>query len=35
LVGGLEGALLIARPYGDAARFERAAGRLLTSLAAD
>jgi TetR/AcrR family transcriptional repressor of nem operon len=33
LVGGLEGALLIARPYGEVARFEAAATRLLTSLA--
>jgi TetR/AcrR family transcriptional repressor of nem operon len=33
IVGGLEGALLIARPYGDASRFEVAAQRLLTSLA--
>jgi TetR/AcrR family transcriptional repressor of nem operon len=33
LVGGLEGALLIARPYGEVARFETAATQLLTSLA--
>jgi TetR/AcrR family transcriptional repressor of nem operon len=33
LVGGLEGTLLIARPYGEVARFEAAATRLLTSLA--
>lgn len=33
LVGGLEGALLIARPYGEVARFEATATRLLTSLA--
>lgn len=33
IVSGLEGALLIARPYGDIARFESAATRLLTSLA--
>jgi TetR/AcrR family transcriptional regulator, transcriptional repressor for nem operon len=33
LVGGLEGALLISRPYDDLARFETAAARLLTSLA--
>lgn len=33
LVGGLEGALLIARPYGDIARFNAAATRLLRSLA--
>jgi TetR/AcrR family transcriptional repressor of nem operon len=32
IVSGLEGALLIARPYGDAARFQAAATRLLTSL---
>jgi TetR/AcrR family transcriptional repressor of nem operon len=32
LVSGLEGALLIARPYGDVARFEAAATRLLASL---
>ena len=31
LVSGLEGALLIARPYGDVARFEAGATRLLTS----
>ena len=34
IVGGLEGAMLVARPYGDVARFEAAATRLLTSLAA-
>ena len=33
LVGGLEGALLISRPYNDPTRFEAAAARLLTSLA--
>ncbi len=33
LVSGLEGALLIARPYGDVRRFQAAATRLLTSLA--
>jgi TetR/AcrR family transcriptional regulator, transcriptional repressor for nem operon len=33
LVSGLEGALLIARPYGDVARFQAAATRLLTSFA--
>jgi TetR/AcrR family transcriptional repressor of nem operon len=33
IISGLEGALLIARPYGDVARFEAAASRLLTSLA--
>jgi TetR/AcrR family transcriptional regulator, transcriptional repressor for nem operon len=32
LVGGLEGALLLARPYGEVARFDAAATRLLTSL---
>ena len=32
IVSGLEGALLVARPYGDVARFEVAAARLLTSL---
>ena len=32
IVSGLEGALLIARPYGDMARFQAAATRLLTSL---
>jgi TetR/AcrR family transcriptional regulator, transcriptional repressor for nem operon len=33
LVGGLEGAMLIARPYGELSRFEAAANRLLASLA--
>lgn len=33
IVSGLEGALLIARPYGDVARFQAAATRLLSSLA--
>jgi TetR/AcrR family transcriptional repressor of nem operon len=33
IVGGLEGAMLIARPYGDVARFHTAATRLLESLA--
>jgi TetR/AcrR family transcriptional regulator, transcriptional repressor for nem operon len=33
LLGGLEGAMLIARPYGDVARFQAAATRLLASLA--
>lgn len=33
LIGGLEGALLVARPYGDPARFQDAARRLLGSLA--
>jgi TetR/AcrR family transcriptional regulator, transcriptional repressor for nem operon len=32
IVSGLEGALLIARPYGDVARFHGASTRLLTSL---
>ena len=32
IIGGLEGALLVARPYGDVARFERAADRLIASL---
>jgi TetR/AcrR family transcriptional repressor of nem operon len=32
LLAGLEGAMLVARPYGDAARFSAAASRLLTSL---
>ena len=32
LLGGLEGAMLVARPYGDAARFSAAASRLLSSL---
>jgi TetR/AcrR family transcriptional regulator, transcriptional repressor for nem operon len=34
IVSSLEGALLVARPYGDVARFQAAATRLLTSLAA-
>jgi hypothetical protein len=33
LVSGLEGAMLIARPYGDPDRFQAAAARLLGSLA--
>jgi TetR/AcrR family transcriptional repressor of nem operon len=33
IVGGLEGAMLVARPYGDVARFQAAADRLLTTLA--
>jgi TetR/AcrR family transcriptional repressor of nem operon len=33
LLGGLEGAMLVARPYGQVERFEAAAGRLLASLA--
>jgi TetR/AcrR family transcriptional repressor of nem operon len=32
IVGGLEGAMLVARPYGDTARFEAAASRLLASI---
>jgi TetR/AcrR family transcriptional repressor of nem operon len=32
IVSALEGAMLVARPYGDSARFEVAAARLLTSL---
>jgi TetR/AcrR family transcriptional regulator, transcriptional repressor for nem operon len=32
IISGLEGALLIARPYGDVGRFERAANRLLSSV---
>jgi TetR/AcrR family transcriptional repressor of nem operon len=34
LFGGLEGAMLVARPYGDATRFEAAAAGLLTGIAA-
>jgi TetR/AcrR family transcriptional repressor of nem operon len=33
LIGGLEGAMLIARPYGDIARFQAAAASLLAGLA--
>ena len=33
IVSGLEGAMLIARPYGDVARFQATATRLVTSLA--
>jgi TetR/AcrR family transcriptional repressor of nem operon len=33
LAGGLEGAMLIARPYGDVARFQAAAASLLAGLA--
>jgi TetR/AcrR family transcriptional repressor of nem operon len=33
IISSLEGALLIARPYGDTARFQAAAERLLTGLA--
>jgi TetR/AcrR family transcriptional repressor of nem operon len=32
ILSGLEGAMLVARPYGDPARFRSAAGRLLASL---
>jgi TetR/AcrR family transcriptional repressor of nem operon len=32
LLGGLEGAMLVARPYGDEARFNAAAARLLASV---
>jgi TetR/AcrR family transcriptional repressor of nem operon len=32
IVGGLEGAMLVARPFGDIARFKAAAGVLLASL---
>jgi TetR/AcrR family transcriptional repressor of nem operon len=32
ILGGLEGAMLVARPFGDAARFEAVAQRLITSL---
>ncbi len=34
IISGLEGALLIARPYGDVSRFERAASRLLSGVTA-
>jgi TetR/AcrR family transcriptional regulator, transcriptional repressor for nem operon len=34
IVGGLEGAMLVTRPYGDPARFQVAADHLLASLAA-
>ena len=33
VVGGLEGAMLVARPYGDVARFQAAAANLLAGLA--
>jgi len=33
ILGGLEGALLVARPYGDPARFDAAAGRILAPFA--
>jgi TetR/AcrR family transcriptional regulator, transcriptional repressor for nem operon len=32
IVGGLEGAMLVARPYGDTARFQAAADRLVASI---
>jgi TetR/AcrR family transcriptional repressor of nem operon len=32
IVGGLEGAMLVARPYGDIARFQVAAANLLAGL---
>ena len=32
ILGGLEGAMLVARPYGDVARFEAAAARLVAGL---
>jgi TetR/AcrR family transcriptional repressor of nem operon len=35
LVCGLEGAMLVARPYGDVARFQSAADRLIASLGVD
>ena len=34
IVSGLEGAMLVTRPYGDAARFQVAAASLLASLTA-
>jgi TetR/AcrR family transcriptional regulator, transcriptional repressor for nem operon len=34
IVSGLEGAMLVARPYGDLARFHAAADRLLAALVA-
>ena len=33
IISGLEGAMLVARPYGDIARFQAAADRLLSSVA--
>ena len=33
IVSGVEGAMLVARPYGDVARFQAAADRLLASFA--
>ncbi len=35
IVGGLEGAMLVARPYGDIARFQAAAANLLSGLTRD
>jgi TetR/AcrR family transcriptional repressor of nem operon len=35
IVGGLEGAMLVTRPYGDPARFQIAADHLLASFAAE
>ena len=35
IVGGLEGAMLVARPYGDPARFQAIADRLIDGLAAE
>jgi len=35
LVGGLEGAMLVARPYGDVKRFRSAAALLIDGLAVD
>jgi hypothetical protein len=35
IVGGLEGAMLVTRPYGDPARFQVAADHLVASFAAD
>jgi len=32
IVSGLEGAMLVARPYGDTTRFQAAASRLLDGL---
>lgn len=32
LIGGLEGAMLVARPHGDVARYEAATARLLSIL---
>jgi hypothetical protein len=34
IVGGLEGAMLVTRPYGDPARFRAVADHLLASFAA-